>query len=131
MAVIQRSDCHGFVVPAPYEVYPKMFMNMEVLQKIYVTKMQDGLINPEAAAKYGIHLENDYFVYKANYSNAVLYNNEEQRLTYFTEDIGMNAYYYYFHSHLPFWWTSEKYGALKERRGEVYFYFYQQLLARY
>ncbi|MCJ0326389.1 hypothetical protein JY784_20095, partial [Clostridioides difficile] len=131
IAVIQRSDCHGFVVPAPYEVYPKMFMNMEVLQKIYVTKMQDGLINPEAAAKYGIHKENDYFVYKANYSNAVLYNNEEQRLTYFTEDIGMNAYYYYFHSHLPFWWTSEKYGALKERRGEVYFYFYQQLLARY
>nr|AAB86644.1 arylphorin precursor [Hyalophora cecropia] len=131
IAVIQRNDTHGFVLPAPYEVYPQFFVNMDTTVRIYRTKMQDGILHPTKAINYGIVKEEEHYVYYANYSNTFLYNNEEQRLTYLTEDIGFNSYYYYFHSHLPFWWTSERYGNLKHRRGEIYYYFYQQLLTRY
>ncbi|XP_030040373.2 arylphorin subunit beta [Manduca sexta] len=131
IAVIQRKDTQGFVVPAPYEVYPQFFANLNTMLKVYRTKMQDGVVSADLAAQHGIVKENNYYVYYANYSNSLVYNNEEQRLSYFTEDIGLNSYYYYFHSHLPFWWNSERYGALKSRRGEIYYYFYQQLMARY
>lgn len=131
IAVLQRADTHGYVLPAPYEVYPQFFANLDVLTRIYFTKMQNGILDTNIAADFGVIKENDYYVFFANYSSAFISTSEEQKLAYFTEDVGLNAYYYYFHSHLPFWWSSSKYGALKERRGEVYFYFYQQLLARY
>ncbi|KAJ0174679.1 hypothetical protein K1T71_009787 [Dendrolimus kikuchii] len=131
IAVLQRPDTHGYVLPAPYEVYPQLFANLDVLNRIYDIKMENGIVDSDSAAQYGIVKENDYFVFYANYSSAFIFNSEEQKLAYLTEDVGFNAYYYYFHSHLPFWWSSTKYGPLKERRGEVYFYFYQQLLARY
>nr|QIZ16646.1 arylphorin protein precursor [Antheraea mylitta] len=131
IAIIQRKDTHGIVLPAPYEIYPLLFVNMDTTFKMFRTKMQDGLINPELAVQYGIVKEDNHYVYYSNYSNSITYYNEEQRLAYFTEDIGLNAYYYFFHIHLPFWWTAEKYGNLKERRGEMYHYFYDQLLTRY
>ena len=131
IAVVQRADTNGIVLPAPYEVYPQFFFNKEALIRMYRTKMQSGLLDAELAAQYGIVKENDYYVYYANYSNALSYPNQEQKLSYFTEDIGLNSYYFYFHSQMPFWWKSEKLSVLKDRMGELFFYYYQQLLARY
>nr|WGN96264.1 setae polypeptide [Ochrogaster lunifer] len=131
IAVLQRPDTHGIILPAPYEVFPQYFTNKQVSQKIFATKMQKVESYAPFAERYGVVKENDWWVFYSNYSNGLSYPNDELRLSYFTEDIGLNSYYYYFHSHLPFWWSSEKYGAFKERRGEVYFYVYQQLLARY
>uniref|UniRef100_A0A2A4J4V2 Arylphorin n=2 Tax=Heliothis virescens TaxID=7102 RepID=A0A2A4J4V2_HELVI len=131
IAVVQREDTEGIVLPAPYEVYPQFFFNKEALMRMYRTKMQNGLINPDVGAQYGIVKENDNYVYFTNYSNSLTYPNQEQRLSYFTEDVGLNAYYFYFHSQMPFWWKSGKLNAWKDRTGEFFFYFYQQILARY
>nr|4L37_A Chain A, Silkworm storage protein [Bombyx mori] len=131
IAIIQRSDTASFVLPAPYEAYPQYFVNMEVKNKMDYVKMMDGCLDEKICYNYGIIKENEQFVMYANYSNSLTYPNNEDRIAYLTEDVGLNAYYYYFHSHLPFWWNSGKYGAFKERRGEIYFFFYQQLLARY
>ncbi|CAH0589095.1 unnamed protein product [Chrysodeixis includens] len=131
IALVQRADTDGLVLPAPYEVYPQFFFNKETLIRMYRTKMQGGLFNPKEGAEYGIVKENDYYVYYANYSNSLSYPNQEQKLSYFTEDVGLNSYYYYFHSYLPFWWDSEKFPMFKNRLGEIFFYYYQQLLARY
>ncbi|KAJ8715018.1 hypothetical protein PYW08_004999 [Mythimna loreyi] len=131
IAVVQRPDLDGIVLPAPYEVYPQFFFNKETLLRMYRTKMQGGLFDVEQAKQYGIVKESDYYVYYANYSNSLAYPNQEQKLSYFTEDIGLNAFYFYFHSHMPFWWKSEKLSILKDRMGELFFYFYQQILARY
>lgn len=128
IAVLQRSDTQGIVLPAPYEIHPDYFFNMDVFYKQY-TKHFHSLKNWDS--EYGVVKEHDSYVFYANYSSFLTYPNVEQKLAYFTEDIGLNAYYYYFHSHLPFWWSSEKFGEFKEQRGEIYFYFYVQLLARY
>nr|WGN96261.1 setae polypeptide [Ochrogaster lunifer] len=132
IAVLQRPDTQGIVLPAPYETFPNLFVNMEAIYKIYYAKMGE-ITNPSAFEhQYGIVKEDSKLIFYSNYSNALSYPNEESRLSYFTEDIGWNSYYFFFHTHLPFWWNSEKFGGVfKERRGEVYFSYYQQMLARY
>ncbi|KAJ2945585.1 hypothetical protein O0L34_g409 [Tuta absoluta] len=131
IAVFQRPDCHGLVVPAPYEVYPEYFTNTEAMFKAYRVKMQDGFLDEKLAAHHGIFKENNDYYFYANYSNYWTYGNEETKMAYFTEDVGLNAYYYYFNSYFPFWMSGEFQGALKEYRGEAWFFVYQQLLARY
>ncbi|KAH9639333.1 hypothetical protein HF086_012943 [Spodoptera exigua] len=131
IAVVQRPDTTGIVLPAPYEVYPQFFFNKEVLLRMYRTKMQGGVYNAVTAVNYGVVKENNSYIYYANYSNGLTYPNQEQKLSYYTEDIGLNSYYYYFHTHMPFWWKIDKLSILKNRTGEFFFYYYQQLLARY
>lgn len=66
----------------------------------------------------------------SNYSGWYLNVDPEQKMSYFTEDVGLNAYYYYLHADYPFWMEGAEYGLNKDRRGEYYLYIHQQLLAR-
>lgn len=132
IAVLHREDTEGIILPAPYEIYPYFFVNSEVIEKMYRLKMQNGLVDPSIGYYYGITHEGDQYTIYANYSGRYSWTyGSEQKLSYYTEDIGLNTYYYYFHAIFPFWMQGDEYGFLKERRGEVYFYFHQQLLARY
>lgn len=70
-------------------------------------------------------------VIQANYSGHDVYSYEDQKLAYFIEDIGLNAYYYYFHIDYPHWMGGSEYNLYKDRRGEYLFFYHQQLLARY
>lgn len=54
----------------------------------------------------------------------------EHKINYFTEDIGLNAYYFFFRLEYPFWMKSDEFG-LQKYRGEEYLYGHKQLLARY
>ncbi|XP_044742194.1 hexamerin-like [Chrysoperla carnea] len=67
-----------------------------------------------------------------NYSGWYLnLDEEQQKLSYFMEDIGLNSYYYYFHMDYPFWMLGTETGLNKDRRGELYFYTLHQLINRY
>ena len=57
----------------------------------------------------------------------------EYQLDYFTEDIGLNNYYYYFRSVYPFWlgYDDLAVNVPKSYRGELYYYIHQQLMSRY
>ena len=69
----------------------------------------------------------------ANYSGWYLTNDHdsEWKLNYFTEDISMNAFYFYINAMYPTWMKSEKYNLLTEVRGESYYYLHKQIMARY
>ncbi|XP_044731626.1 allergen Cr-PI-like [Chrysoperla carnea] len=67
----------------------------------------------------------------ANYSGWYLDIERDQKLTYFTEDIGLNSYYWYLHVDYPFWMEGPEFGLDKDHRGELFYYIHQQLLARY
>ncbi|XP_059052700.1 arylphorin-like [Achroia grisella] len=132
MAVIQRHDTRGIVLPAPYEIWPEYFVNLDILYKIYRVQMQKGLILPESSQYYGVLAKDNAYYFYANYSGPLTYEDNENLISYFTEDIGWNSYYYYFHNKVPFWEKGENaIGPFKERRGEIYFYVYQQILSRY
>uniref|UniRef100_A0A182J7X8 Uncharacterized protein n=1 Tax=Anopheles atroparvus TaxID=41427 RepID=A0A182J7X8_ANOAO len=124
VAVLHRKDMAGLELPAPYEIYPYYFFNTEVIQKAAQYKMQGFA---------GVEKINDWYtvVIPTNYTGWYVHTNVEQKVSYFTEDIGLNTYYYYFHADYPFWMGGKEYGLYKDRRGEFYLYQHQQFLARY
>jgi hypothetical protein len=66
-------------------------------------------------------------VFPANYT----VRNPEQVLTYFTEDVGLSAYYLYYYYNYPTFFNSTEYDVHFDRRGELFYYTKQQLFARY
>ncbi|XP_038104688.1 hexamerin-1.1 [Culex quinquefasciatus] len=124
VAILHRPDMQGIVLPAPYEIYPYYFFNDVVISKAQRYKMQGF---------YKMKKVNDvYTAYiPSNYTGYYVHTSPEQRLGYFTEDIGLNSYYYYFHADYPFWMGGKEFGLFKDRRGEFFLYQHQQLLARY
>lgn len=67
------------------------------------------------------------YVFPANYT----VQTPEQFLTYFTEDVGLNTYYAYYYFNYPTFLNSTEYDVHFDRRGELFYYTRQQLLARY
>lgn len=54
---------------------------------------------------------------------------EEHRIAYFREDIGVNLHHWHWHIVYPFDGAREI--VNKNRRGELFYYMHQQILARY
>lgn len=123
VAVLHRPDFEGVVLPSPYEIYPYYFFDAETIQAAQNSKMQ-GLPTAKKAAATNVLIIN------SNYTGWNKRTNPEQALSYFTEDVGLNSWYYYFHADYPFW-VDSKDSLFKNRRGEVYLHTHAQLLARY
>ncbi|XP_062540229.1 hexamerin-1.1-like [Armigeres subalbatus] len=124
VALLHRKDLAGLELPAPYEIYPYYFFNTDVVQKASQYKMQGF---------YGMKKVEDVYtvVIPTNYTGWYVHTNVDQKVSYFTEDIGLNTYYYYFHADYPFWMGGKEFGLYKDRRGELFLFKHQQLLARY
>lgn len=75
----------------------------------------------------------DYFVIPANYSGWYLTRDDvpEQKLSYFTEDVGLNSFYFLMNHNYPSFMSSKTYNLLGSARGEYYFFTHKQLLTRY
>ncbi|KAL1123470.1 hypothetical protein AAG570_002550 [Ranatra chinensis] len=57
---------------------------------------------------------------------------EEYRVSYFREDPELNDLFARWHMHWPSWFNPTKYGQPEwNHRGEIFYYFHQQILARY
>ncbi|XP_076758109.1 hexamerin 70c [Xylocopa sonorina] len=126
VAVFYRNDCKYMRLPAIYEIYPQYFFDSSVIQEAQYLKMSRG--NRGATGMDNI----ETYMVTANYSSKYMmpYNDDEYKLDYFMEDPNMNAYYYYMRQMFPFW-LSSKYGMPKEIRGQFYYFFHQQLMAKY
>ncbi|CAK9799971.1 Arylphorin subunit alpha [Anthophora quadrimaculata] len=126
-AVYQRNDCKNIRLPAIYEIYPNLFFDSRVIQEAENLKMSRG-----SGGASGMSNIETYMV-SANYSGSYMpYNDPEYKLDYFMEDIGLNAYYYNMRQIFPFWLSSSgKYNIPKELRGQFYYFFHQQLMARF
>ncbi|XP_037972867.2 basic juvenile hormone-suppressible protein 2 [Plutella xylostella] len=115
LAVRHRKDCVGLVLPPIYEIYPFTFV---------------AAATQESISRYFMTSNNaETVVFKATLP--VNDGSENVNLKYFTEDIGLNTFYYNFHLDYPFWMTDEVYGLNIDRRGELYIHLHRQLLARY
>lgn len=115
-AVYAREDLQDIVLPAPYEIYPYLFVDADVIQKAYETKMWDvGLTSHKT------------YVFPANYT---VYT-PEQSVKYFTEDPGLSTFYInFYYNYAPFF-NGTEYGVQYDRRGDLIYYLHQQLLAHY
>nr|ACU78069.1 hexamerin-like protein 2 [Locusta migratoria] len=121
VAVLHREDTKDVTLPAPYEVYPQLFVNAEVIQQAY-----DAYLRGEVGTK-----EAPYVLY-SNYSGYPVASNPEELVSYFTEDIGLNSYVAYQYYKYPYWLNPKNYSLPEyQYRGESFFFVLQQLLARY
>nr|CAQ63322.1 hemocyanin 2 [Thermobia domestica] len=111
VALLHRKDCRGFTLPPAYEITPHMFLTTDVVRQAYQAKMTR---TPK--------------VIPMQFTGSV--RNQEQRVAYFGEDIGMNSHHSHWHMDFPFWWKPE-YGVEKDRKGELFYYMHHQLIARF
>ncbi|XP_063829458.1 basic juvenile hormone-suppressible protein 2-like [Ostrinia nubilalis] len=132
VAVRHREDCKGIILPPPYEIYPYYFLRADVIQKAYLLKMRRGLLDHKLCDFYGIKkTDKDVYIIDENTYDRRTTLNYDDKLRYFTEDIDLNTYYYYFHVDYPFWMRDECFDKIRIRRFELTLYMYQQILARY
>ncbi|KOC69159.1 Hexamerin [Habropoda laboriosa] len=124
-AVIRRPDTVYIQLPPPSEMYPYFFFNSEVLEKAHHPKVF-GKLDPQAPEGF------KSYIISANYSGWYVNRefNLENRLNYFTEDVGLNSYYFFFRHGFPFWMESKEFN-LPDYRGEEYLYGHKQLMNRY
>lgn len=124
VALVHRQDFAGLELPAIYEIFPHYFFSFDVIQRAQLYKMQGFHDVKKVDGAY-------HLILQANYSGQYVYSYGDQAVSYFLEDIGLNAYYYYFHIDYPFWMGFQDYHLKPGRRGEYYMFYHQQLLARY
>ncbi|CAL7941866.1 unnamed protein product [Xylocopa violacea] len=126
-AVIQRQDTRYIKIPPMYEVLPHFFFDNEVIQKAYSIAMGD---NSSAT----VVVTGNTIVHRipANYSGWFVqrHNIPENKLSYFTEDVGLNAFYFLINHEFPFFMTGNE-TSFAQARGDYYFFVHRQLLARY
>ncbi|XP_067015254.2 phenoloxidase 1 [Anabrus simplex] len=99
-----------------HSLFPEKFFDGEVL---YRAREEVEITRPEADERITIDIDR-------NFSGSDL--DIEHRLAYFREDIGVNLHHWHWHLVYP---TSPRDIADKDRRGELFFYMHQQILARY
>lgn len=124
-AVIRREDTKFLQLPPIYEMNPYLYFNSEVLEKAHHAKFFGKL----DSKKFGSY---DTYIIPANYSGWYMSHeyDVEHKLNYFTEDIGLNAYYFYFRMNNPFWLKSKEFG-LQKWRGYEFLYGHKLLMTRY
>ncbi|EDW87200.1 larval serum protein 1 beta chain [Drosophila yakuba] len=71
------------------------------------------------------------FYMPVDYSRDLNIYNEESKLSYFTEDLGWNAYWYYLNMDYSFFLDGNTFDLKSDRRGEWWLYNVHQLLSRY
>lgn len=125
VAIIHRPDIKGIILPPIYEIIPNFFFNDEIIHKASILKQtfdDHTAVSHSQAKEFTIH---------SNYSGWYLNLHPEQSMSYYLEDIEMNAHYYHLHLWMPFWMDSEEFKLETHSRGEIYLKFVEQLLARW
>ncbi|XP_050327547.1 phenoloxidase 2-like [Bactrocera neohumeralis] len=114
VALLHRRDTRGIWVPPVAEIFPANFIEPSAF-----TKMRKAL-EFKGNKKPHVQIPHNYTA-----SDREI----EQRLAYFREDIGVNMHHWHWHLVYPNSGTREIIN--KDRRGELFYYMHQQILARY
>ncbi|XP_011195600.2 phenoloxidase 2 [Zeugodacus cucurbitae] len=116
VAILQRNDTKGVGLPSIIQSFPNKFVDRQVFRHI----REECTIVPEGS-RIPIVIPHDYTASDEE---------PEHRLWYFREDFGVNLYHWQRYLLYPFE-ASEHSVVFKGRRGELFYYMYQQILARY
>lgn len=115
VAVEHRPDTKNVKIPPIAELFPGHFVEPSVLKD---ARAEGSLIRE--GDRMNIDIPQNY---TANSREA------EQRLAYFREDIGINMHHW--HWHLVYPSRGPTVVVNKDRRGELFYYMHQQIIARY
>ncbi|CAH0713396.1 unnamed protein product, partial [Brenthis ino] len=116
VALLHREDTKGLNFPSFAETFPDKFVDPKVFRKARETSSieQPGDRIP--------------LLIPQNYTAAD--SEPEQAVAYFREDIGINLHHWHWHLVYPFD-SADRSIVDKDRRGELFYYMHQQIIARY
>ncbi|XP_055606343.1 phenoloxidase 2 [Uranotaenia lowii] len=115
VAVQHRPDTKDVNIPSIVSLFPDQFVDPAVFPKL----REEGAV-VQQASRMVIDIPPNYTASDRE---------EEQRLAYFREDIGVNMHHWHWHLVYPGDGPDEV--VRKDRRGELFYYMHSQLIARY
>ncbi|CAH2007165.1 unnamed protein product [Acanthoscelides obtectus] len=116
VALLHRPDTQDLDLPSFIRTFPDKYLDSKVFGKA----RENANIVPENARQEPIEIPKDYTASDLE---------EEHRLAYFREDIGINLHHWHWHLVYPF--EADISVVRKDRRGELFYYMHQQIIARY
>uniref|UniRef100_A0A1E1WIY6 tyrosinase n=2 Tax=Pectinophora gossypiella TaxID=13191 RepID=A0A1E1WIY6_PECGO len=116
VALSHRRDTRNVPIPNFAETFPSKFMDSQVFQQA-----RESAAVLDGTERTPIIIPRDYTATNLE---------EEHRLAYWREDIGINLHHWHWHLVYPFN-ASDRAIVAKDRRGELFFYMHQQIIARY
>lgn len=117
VALSHRPDTKNIPLQNFAESFPAKFMDSQVFSQA----REIANVVPRDVPRTPIIIPRDYTATDLE---------EEHRLAYFREDIGVNLHHWHWHLVYPFT-ASDRAIVAKDRRGELFFYMHQQIIARY
>ncbi|KAL4708991.1 hypothetical protein ACJJTC_005852 [Scirpophaga incertulas] len=124
LAVLNRRDTAKISIPAPYELLPNYFIRNDVVIKA------SSLLNSEEFIEdiEGVTIENNAYIINTNYTSE-FNTDEDSKLAYFREDVGLNSFYYLRKLMKAPWFNTPS--NVTNNYGEYMYLFMKQLAARY
>ncbi|RZF47724.1 hypothetical protein LSTR_LSTR005988 [Laodelphax striatellus] len=118
VAILNRDDTKNVNLPPLYEFFPDRFLSHGVASRA----RQEANINDAVPG-----IDSQPIEIPLDYTASDL--DEEHRVAYFREDIGINLHHWHWHLVYPF--LGPRRIVAKDRRGELFYYMHQQIMARY
>ncbi|XP_045467590.1 phenoloxidase 1-like [Harmonia axyridis] len=115
VCLLHRSDTKDIDVPSIVTSFPDKFVESSVFSRA----REEATIVPDGS-RNAIEIPRDYTASDLE---------DEHRVAYFREDLGINLHHWHWHLVYPFEGALEV--VNKNRRGELFYYMHQQVIARY
>ncbi|XP_044757267.1 phenoloxidase 1-like [Coccinella septempunctata] len=115
VCLLHRSDTKDLDVPSIVNSFPDKFVESSVFNRA----REEATIVPDGS-RTPIEIPRDYTASDLE---------EEHRVAYFREDLGINLHHWHWHLVYPFEGAMDV--VNKNRRGELFYYMHQQVIARY
>ena len=115
VALLNRKDTKNLSVPSFARLFPDKYVD----SKVFTRAREEAKIVPEGS-RTPLVIPKDFTASERE---------EEQRLSYFREDLGANLHHWHWHLVYPL--NGERAIVAKNRRGELFYYMHQQIIARY
>ncbi|KAH8307248.1 hypothetical protein KR044_008442, partial [Drosophila immigrans] len=116
VAIAHRPDTREVPIPNISQVFPGNFIEPSVFQDA----RQEASVIEKSGNRAALEIPVNYTASDRE---------DEQRLAYFREDIGVNSHHW--HWHLVYPASGPREVINKDRRGELFYYMHHQILARY
>lgn len=117
VALLHRSDTRDITLPNLLSSFPGKFID----SKIFLLARQEATVIPDDSREPIIVPQE----FTANLREP------EQAIAYFREDVGINLHHWHWHLVYPMQVKDHDELVKKDRRGELFYYMHQQVLARY
>ncbi|XP_049766727.1 phenoloxidase 1-like [Schistocerca cancellata] len=116
VAMLHRPDTRNVNIPPLSETFPDKFIGGGLLNRA----REEANIFQTDGTRVPLRLPLDYTASDVE---------EEHRVAYFREDLGINLHHWHWHLVYPF--DGPDVVVRKDRRGELFYYMHQQIVARY